>query len=55
MRIVSFIEQDAVIEKILRHCGLWKAPAPHPPPPEKPPSVLEEPSLDYQFFERTCA
>ena len=35
MRIVSFIErrQSEVIEKILRHCGLWEeAPARAPPP-----------------------
>ena len=24
MKIISFIEEDAVIRKILRHCGLWK-------------------------------
>jgi len=24
MKIISFIEEDMVIEKILRHCGLWK-------------------------------
>jgi hypothetical protein len=32
MRIISFIEEEAVIEKILRHCGLWKEQAPRPPP-----------------------
>jgi hypothetical protein len=28
MRVISFIEarQQDVIEKILRHCGLWKGP-----------------------------
>ena len=34
MKIISFIEPDqtAVIEKILRHCGLWEeAPARDPP------------------------
>jgi len=25
MRIISFIEEAAVIEKILRHCGLWRS------------------------------
>jgi C4-type Zn-finger protein len=24
MRIVSFIEEVAVIRKILQHCGIWK-------------------------------
>ncbi len=34
MKVVSFIEppQAEVIEKILRHCGLWKEPASRPPP-----------------------
>jgi hypothetical protein len=33
MRIIAFIEQPAVIEKILRHLTLWPAPA-HSPPAE---------------------
>ena len=34
MKVVAFIEphQDEVIERILRHCGLWRASAPRPPP-----------------------
>jgi len=57
MRIVSFIEkrQSDVVEKILRHCGLWmvaepgrsKEPQPRPPPEE--PESVEEPALDYGF------
>jgi len=31
MRIIAFIEQPAVIEKILRHLALWPAPAHSPP------------------------
>jgi hypothetical protein len=57
MRIVGFIEEPAVIEKILRHCQLWKE-APRPPPvvPTGPtrPSVGNGPSLDYTFFEQNC-
>ena len=32
MKVISFIEppQEAVVEKILRHCGLWDEPAPRP-------------------------
>jgi hypothetical protein len=51
MKIVSFIEEDAVIRQILRHCGLWKEPAPRAPPVNKPPPVLSEPTLDYGYFE----
>ena len=34
MKVVAFIEppQDEVVEKILRHCGLWQASAPRAPP-----------------------
>ena len=34
MKVVDFIEppQGDVIEKILRHCGLWFASTPRPPP-----------------------
>ena len=32
MRIISFIEQDDVIHRILTHCGLWKDPPIRPPP-----------------------
>jgi len=33
MKVISFIEppQEAVTEKILRHCGLWEDPARAPP------------------------
>ncbi len=33
MKVVAFIEppQEAVIEKILRHCGLWQEPTRAPP------------------------
>ena len=47
------MHQADVIEKILRHCGLWKEEQPRPPPAE---AVQEpcEPKLDYGFFEQTC-
>ncbi len=35
MRIISFIEkrdQLGVIEKILKHCGIWTEPEERPPP-----------------------
>jgi hypothetical protein len=34
MKVIAFIEQPqgAVIEKILRHCGLWQLAMPKPPP-----------------------
>ena len=56
MKIVAFIEKAPVIEKILRHCELWKVPESHPPPVKipGPPEKESGPSLDYQFFDQNC-
>jgi hypothetical protein len=37
MKVVAFIEppQGKVIERILRHCGLWRDSSPRPPPEEE--------------------
>jgi hypothetical protein len=53
MKIVGFIEkrQTDAIQKILRHCGLWKNVQPRPPPlpsHSREPEVLER-FLDYGF------
>jgi len=38
MKIISFIEEEDVIRKILKRCNLWKEPAPgSPPKPEEKP------------------
>jgi hypothetical protein len=55
MKIVGFIEESPVIEKILRHCNLWKDPPMRAPPVvSHAPPVLAEPALDYGFFEQNC-
>ncbi len=60
MKIVSFIEkcQPTVLEKILRHCGMWKENKQRPPPPKEtavlPATMIKEPSLDYEFIDRFC-
>ena len=55
MKIISFIDQDQVIRKILKHCGLWKDPQPRAPPVEiTGPTIPEKCPLDYAFFEKTC-
>lgn len=54
MRIVGFIEETDTIEKILRHCNLWKE-APRPPPAlSAGPSLPDSPTLDYAFFDQNC-
>ncbi len=43
MKVVAFIEppQADVIEKIMRHCGLWQAHTPRPPPVDSPPPATQ--------------
>lgn len=55
MKIISFIEkfQPIIIEKILKHCGMWKETVQRPPP-HKELTVIKEPSLDYKLFDRVC-
>ena len=48
MKIISFIEDEEVIKKILNHLGLWDVKA-RPPPRVKTPSVTIY--LDYSDFQ----
>jgi hypothetical protein len=50
MKIVSFIEEAPVIEKILRHCEIWKE-TPRPPPIQVAPVAEAEPYYDFSFIE----
>jgi hypothetical protein len=49
MTVIAFIEppQGEVIERILRHCGLWQAATPRPPPAADDGRV-HDPDLDSQ-------
>ena len=50
MKIVAFIEkqdQAEVIERILKHCGLWQRPASRAPPQATGPPI--QPVLDLQY------
>ena len=46
MKVIAFIEppQGDVIEKILRHCGLWHPSAPRAPPAGD--SLVHDPDCD---------
>ena len=46
MKIISFIEDEEIIEKILKHLGLWEKKA-RPPPKAAGPSKIPEFSIDY--------
>ncbi len=63
MKVIAFIEppQGAVVEKILRHCGLWHPSSPRPPPAGDCPNFrlsengtvpLDDPDGDYEPRER---
>ena len=41
MRIIAFIEELAVIRKILKHLDLWEDQEPRPPSEEEPEAVQE--------------
>ena len=46
MKVIAFIEppQGEVIEKILKHCGLWQPASPRPPPADdQGPSACDAP------------
>ena len=48
MRILAFIEEEAVIRKILEHLGLWDIPARTPKQGRGPPVIAdEEPVFEY--------
>jgi len=59
MKIISLIDgkkQPNVVEKILRHCELWKD-TPSRSPPQKEKTYLVEPeesTYDYDFFVTVC-
>ncbi len=47
MRLISFIEEEEVIRKILEHLKLWEEPEPRPPP-----AVPEQVEVQYiPFFD----
>jgi hypothetical protein len=65
MKIVSFIErcQQDVVERILRHCGLWEGPIrtlasarapPHEsrPSPDEPQLIMDPEFLESDYLER---
>ena len=56
MKIVGFIEESKIIEKIVRHFELWKEPAPRPPPAKilGPPKIESVPALDFTYFDQNC-
>ena len=50
MKVIAFIEkrdQPDVIEKILKHCGIWERAPPRTSPPDNAPSEQSQPELEY--------
>lgn len=61
MKIVALIDRDRrpdVVEKILRHCKLWREPRQRAPPSEPhcpPEPAVRELTYDAGYFDRQCA
>jgi len=61
MKVISFTEnsrQPDVVEKILRHCGLWREQPQRAPPAEPAPGAEPSPrqlTHDYAFLQQHCA
>ncbi len=60
MKIIAFIKRDQVevIERILKHCNLWKDRVPRSPPKKVLPQDSDTktgPRYDYKFFDSVCA
>jgi len=54
MKIVSFIKEREVIQRILKHCNLWKEPSPvrsRAGPPEKVPKITVSPEFQEPEYE----
>jgi hypothetical protein len=57
MRVVALIDHDRqpeVVEKILKHCKLWREPGQRAPPTAASAPLTPEQVLDYGFFDATC-
>ena len=48
MKVISVIEDENVIKKILKHLGLWDLKTRPPPSKEKPPGTIETP-MDFSI------
>jgi len=46
MKVISVIEDEEIIKKILKHLGLWEV-KPQPPPKAAEPQKTPECSMDY--------
>ena len=52
MHIISFIDEDDIIRRILKHCNLWKEHRERPPPDVVMPPVDAPTGITYdsEFF-----
>jgi len=53
MKVVSVIEEEEVVKKILKHLGLWHRKARSPPKATGPPRAKEY-SIDYSMSQLPC-
>ena len=53
MKVISVIEDEEIVKKILKHLGLWDRKARPPPKATGPPKVREY-SIDYSMSQLSC-
>ena len=53
MRVISVIKDEAILENILKHHGLWDRKAKPPPKATGPPEVQEH-IIDYSMSQLPC-
>ena len=50
MKVISVIEDEDVIKKVLKHLGLWDLKA-RPPPKREKATRVDEATMDYSVFQ----
>ena len=53
MKVISVIEDEEIVKKILKHLGLWERKARPPPKATGPPKVQEH-TIDYSMSQLSC-
>jgi hypothetical protein len=53
MKVISVIEDEEIVKKILKHLGLWDRKT-RPPPKASGPPQVQEYSIDYSMSQLPC-
>lgn len=53
MKVISVIDDQEIVKKILKHLGLWD-PKERPPPKVTEPPIIPEHTIDYSMSQIPC-